>query len=236
MTRLLALLTLLATLAFALSPLASSGFNGFTASQFPIAQVDPPVQPAGYAFSIWGVIYLWLILGAGFGLWKRKDDAEWQRMRPALVVSLAIGAFWIPVANISPLGATVMIWAMLISALVAVIRSGTSDRWWQRAPVALYAGWLTAASCVSIGLVLAGYGLLSAQMAALLSICVALAVAVAISLVRPDTPTYAFGVVWALVGVIVSNVQPANWGVIALCALGIATLSWLTARDLRRAA
>lgn len=28
-------------------------------------QVDPPVQPAGWAFSIWSEIYLWLIVSAG---------------------------------------------------------------------------------------------------------------------------------------------------------------------------
>jgi hypothetical protein len=45
-----AVLTLLAAIAFLLSPLLSSGFNGFSPGQFPIPQIDPPVQPAGYAF------------------------------------------------------------------------------------------------------------------------------------------------------------------------------------------
>ena len=52
---------------FAASPFLSEGFNGFAPDQFPVPQDDPPVQPAGYAFSIWGVIYLWLIVGTGFG-------------------------------------------------------------------------------------------------------------------------------------------------------------------------
>ncbi|MDT8854678.1 tryptophan-rich sensory protein [Paracoccaceae bacterium Fryx2] len=234
MTRHLALLTLLATIAFALSPLTTSGFNGFTSGQFPVPQVDPAVQPAGYAFSIWGVIYLWLILGAGYGLWKRADDADWQRMRPPLIASLAVGAFWIPVANVSPIAATVMIWAMLLGALIALMRAGRGDHGWQRAPVALYAGWLTAASCVSLGLVVAGHGLMSSQTAALLALALALAVALAVSLLRRDTPAYGVAVIWALVGVIVSNLQPVNGTVIALCVLGIAILSWFTLRSLRR--
>lgn len=61
MTRALAVLTFVATLAFAGSPFLSSGFNGFAADQFPVPQIGAPIQPAGYAFSIWGVIYLWLI-------------------------------------------------------------------------------------------------------------------------------------------------------------------------------
>ena len=31
------------------------GFGGFDANQFPVPQVNPSVQPAGYAFSIWGL-------------------------------------------------------------------------------------------------------------------------------------------------------------------------------------
>ena len=42
-------------LLFAVSPLFTQGFNGFEPDQFPVPQDDPPVQPAGYAFSIWGL-------------------------------------------------------------------------------------------------------------------------------------------------------------------------------------
>nr|WP_240769056.1 hypothetical protein [Paracoccus liaowanqingii] len=50
----LARMVLLAALAFAASPLIFPGFAGYDAGRFPIPQVDPPVQPAGWAFSIWG--------------------------------------------------------------------------------------------------------------------------------------------------------------------------------------
>ena len=53
-SRVLAVLVLVATLTFVCSPLATIGFNGFRPEQFPVPQTDPPVQPAGYAFSILG--------------------------------------------------------------------------------------------------------------------------------------------------------------------------------------
>ncbi|MFQ6755801.1 hypothetical protein V6Z72_15765 [Cereibacter sphaeroides] len=230
MTRLLPLLTLLAALAFAASPLTTQGFNGFTADQFPIPQVDPPVQPAGYAFAIWGVIYLWLILGAGFGLWKRARDPDWQRMRPPLLASLAIGAAWIPVANAAPVAATAMIWAMLAGAVAALVRSGPHDPWWQRAPVALYAGWLTAAASVALGLVAAGHGLLSAEAAALAALALALACALAVILRGPRAPAYGTAVAWALGGVIVSNLAPLNLPVLTLAGAGLLLTGVLTLR------
>jgi hypothetical protein len=152
----LALVVMIATVAFALSPLATIGFSGFTPEQFPIPQIDPPVQPAGYAFSIWGVIYLWLIVGAGFGLLRAADDPDWRSMRPPLAISLIIGTFWIAAANSSPVLATVMILAMAVSATMAMLRAGNSRPWLQVRPVALYAGWLTAATGVAIGLLLGG--------------------------------------------------------------------------------
>lgn len=233
MIRKTSLLTLLAALAFALSPLLSSGFNGFAPDQFPVPQDNPPVQPAGYAFAIWGLIYLWLIAGAVFGIWDRATDPDWEPMRPALIVSLVIGAGWIPVAQLSPLWATVLIWAMLATAVLALMRAGKADHLWLRTPIALYAGWLTAASCVALGLVLAGYGYIDAQMAAWLGITLALVIGLSVQALRPDAPAYPAAVIWALVGVLVSNLDGPNWSVLALVALGIGLLGWRAAVNLR---
>ena len=227
------LLVLITALAFALSPLLSSGFNRFAPGQFPVPQIDPPVQPAGYAFAIWGLIYLWLVAGAAFGIWDRATDPDWEQMRPALTVSLLIGAGWIPVAQLSPFWATVLIWAMLISAVIALMRAGKADHAWLRAPIALYAGWLTAASSVALGLMLAGHGILSAQMAAYAGITLALVVALAVQAMRPDTVAYPAAVIWALVGVGVSNLDSPNWSVLALVALGIAVIGWRAVVNLR---
>jgi hypothetical protein len=203
----MAAVVLLASLGFAASPLLTPGFGGFEPTQFPVPQDNPPVQPAGYAFAIWGLIYAWLILGAGFGLLARVRAVDWAPMRPALALSLGVGVTWLPVAMVSPLAATVLIWVMLVSALVALARAPVLDRWLGRAPVALYAGWLTAASSVSIGLLLAGYGLTGAVPAALVALALALVIALAVLWLIPDAAEYGAGVIWALVGVLV-----ANWG------------------------
>lgn len=231
MTRVWAALVLLAAVVFAASPLYTQGFNGFEPDEFPVPQNDPPVQPAGYAFSIWGLIYLWLIAGAAFGLLKRSDDPDWAAMRPPLVVSLAIGATWLPVANLSPVVATVLILAMLASALLSLFRVGDTDRWLQQAPVAIYAGWLTAASSVSIGLLLGGYGLLSSTWSAIVALSLGLVLALVAQYRLHRAPEYGITVIWALIGVIVANTGPLNIAVVGLCVIGIIAILSLRATD-----
>lgn len=233
MTRAFAILTFVAAVAFAVSPFLSSGFNGFAANQFPVPQTDPPIQPAGYAFSIWGMIYLWLIAGTGFGLLSRADDPDWRAGRRPLFISLAVGASWIAVAQTSVIWATVLIWVMLVTALAALLRAGTGDRWLQREPIGAYAGWLTAASCVSVGLMLAGYGVTSGTVAALIGLVLALGIAAAVQRARPDSVAYPAAVIWALVGVTLSNLAPVNIAVIALAGVGIAYLGLAMGRTLR---
>jgi hypothetical protein len=201
-----AILVLIATLAFAASPLLVPGFGGYEPDQFPVPQPDPPVQPAGYAFSIWGVIYLWLTVSAAFGLWRRRDDPAWDAVRLPLTVSVAVGAVWLPVAVRSPLWATGLIWVMLIAALWALLRTPARDLWWLRAPVGLYAGWLTAASAVALGLVTAGWGVppLGEVGWAVAALSVGLAISVAILRARASL-MYALAIVWALVAVVVRN-------------------------------
>jgi hypothetical protein len=218
-----ALIVLILTITFAASPFLAGDFGGFDPNQFPVPQIDPPVQPAGYAFAIWGVIYLWLLVGMGFGVWKRRDDAQWHPMRMALIPSLAVGTIWLSVALVNPVWAAVLIWVMLITALAALFRSPHEDHWFAALPLGLYAGWLSAASCVSLGLLAAGYGYLDASMAALAAIFLALVLASAVQNQLKRAPSYGMGVIWALIAVVVHNLG-SDITVAALAAGGAAAL------------
>lgn len=226
----------LAALAFGLSSLVVPDFGGFDADQFPIPQEDPAVQPAGYAFAIWGVIYLWLFVGAVYGLSRRATAEDWAEMRPYLVLSLVVGAGWLPVAKMSALAAAVLIWAMLIPALLALFRAPLLDRWWGRAPIGLYAGWLSAASFVALGLCLAGWGLMQDVPAAILCLLLAVALASAVQVALEGVPEYGLAVVWALVGVAVNNLGGALLvSILALAGAGIVGLLAVRAMTIPRA-
>ena len=91
-----AILIMLSALAFALSPFLSPSFSGFDPNRYPVPQINPAVQPAGWAFSIWGAIYIGLIIHAIFGLFQHRDDEAWDKGRISLFISLGIGTFWLP--------------------------------------------------------------------------------------------------------------------------------------------
>ena len=229
-----ALLTLIFTVTFVVSPYFTSPFSGFEADQLPIPQIDPPIQPAGYAFAIWGLIYGWLIVSAVFGIWKRSGDPAWDKMRAPLIVSLALGTPWLWVANQSALGATVLIFAMAVAAIVATLRAPRADPWLALWPVSIYAGWLTAASFVSLGSTAAGYGIVfGATGWAFAGIALALIVALSVQRRLGATPGYGLTLIWALVGIIVANgMTPVG----AFAALGIVAMLALLAFQLRQTA
>ncbi|MEM8729808.1 MAG: hypothetical protein AAGF79_07800 [Pseudomonadota bacterium] len=200
---LMAILVLLTTAAFVASPLFVDGFNGYAADQFPVPQTDPLIQPPGWSFAIWGVIYVWLAVSAVYGVFMRMSALDWQPMRPSMAVALAVGATWLPIAQVSPLLATILIFIMALAAIVAFHDAPFLDHWMARAPAGLFAGWLTAASFVGLGLVLAGYGLMSERGAAIFCLLMALAVGAFILWTVRDAALYAAALSWALAGIFV---------------------------------
>lgn len=233
MRPLVAALCLLLSIAFAASPFFVNGFDGFDPNQFPVPQDNPPVQPEGYAFAIWGVVYGWLILGSLWGLFNAPRDGQWHDMRLPLCISLFLGTFWLAVAVASPIWASLLIWAMLLSALAALFMAPVQDRAWAAYPVGLYAGWLSAASCVSLGLLAAGYGFLDERTAGLVFVALAAIIGTAVQAGLGRTPTYGVAVIWALVAVIVANWDGAR-EVAYVAATGAFVVLLATVRTLRR--
>jgi hypothetical protein len=203
-----AILLILVTISFAIAPFVTPPFSGYSPGDFPVDIGRPAIQPAGYAFSIWSVIYLWLIVHAAYGYWKRAHSADWDAVRLPLIASLAMGTVWLAIAGAYPLLATLGILFMLTTALIAFFQADEFyDRWMLSAPLAMYAGWLSAAAAVSTGVVLAGYGLLSNTESALVMIAVIFGVAGMVQWLRPYMPVYGLTVIWALIGVIVVNAE-----------------------------
>lgn len=201
-----ALILLLVTVAFGLAPLVTPPFTGYDPSLFPVDIGRPAIQPAGYAFSIWSVIYLWLIVHAAYGAWKRAADPTWDRTRLPLTVAIGVGVVWLWIAGQSAVWGTVTIWIMAAGALTAFLRAPTEpDRWLLSAPQAIFAGWLTAAAAVSTGILIAGHGVLSNSGSALAMLALVLGIALVVQARKPRMPVYGLTVIWALAGVIVAN-------------------------------
>lgn len=231
MSRVPALILLLVTIAFGLAPLVTPPFTGYDPSLFPVDIGRPAIQPAGYAFSIWLVIYLWLIVHAVFGLWKRAEDPSWARVRLPLTVAIAVGVVWLWIAGVSAIWGTVTIWIMAVAALAAFLRAPTEpDRWLLSGPLAIFSGWLTAAAAVSTGVLIAGYGVLSNTGAALAMLALVLGIALVVQGRKPRMPVYGLTVVWALVGVIVVNwgdLPTVAWAAAAGAVVMLGAIGWM---------
>ncbi|MBI1416634.1 MAG: hypothetical protein GC146_05355 [Limimaricola sp.] len=227
MKTLLAWLTLIVTTTFVVAPVLTPPFAGFRADQLPNPQIAPPIQPAGYAFAIWGLIYTWLAVSAVFGVIRRRDDARWNRVRVPLIASLALGTPWLAIANASAIWATLTIIAMAATAIAALLATPAADRGWLRWPLALYAGWLTAASFVALGATAAGYGIMTGPVGwAVVGIAGALCVAVAV-LRRLPAAGYGGALVWALIGIVVANGMD-NLAITTLALAGAAVVAVFT--------
>lgn len=208
-----------ATLAFCASPWLVGDFGGYDASAFPTPQDDPLIQPPGWAFAIWGLIYAWLLVSAFFGLFARTREPDWATMQPTLTVTLFVGAAWLPVAMSAPLIATVLIFAMMIGAIVAFHDAPMHDFWFARGPIGLFAGWLTAATSVSFGIVLGGYGLASGRVSALIALALAILIAGFIVWTVRGASAYAAGVAWALASIAIGAISQ-DLAVFCLSTLG----------------
>ncbi len=224
MKKLLPWLTALFALTFVFAPAVTEPFMGYRPEHFPNFMAQPPIQPAGYAFAIWGVIYSWLIVSAGFGLWKRRTDGAWQNVRGPLALSLALGTLWLAIANATAIWATLVILIMAAVTILALLRTPSKDYWWLKVPLALYAGWLTAASFVSLSITVAGFGLLDYQTAGVIGLLVAMGIAVLVQFMPPVSPAYGAAVMWALTGIVVQN-GTQNLTMTILASAGIAALA-----------
>ena len=229
-----ALILLVVTAAFGLAPLVSPPFTGYDPALFPVDIGRPAIQPAGYAFAIWSVIYLWLIVHAIYGVWKRAEDPKWAPTRLPLTVAIGVGVVWLWIAGQSAIWGTVTIWIMAAGALAAFLRAPTEpDRWLLSGPLAIFAGWLTAAAAVSTGVLVAGYGVLSNVGSALAMLALVLVIALTVQARKPRMPVYGLTVVWALVGVIVVNWgdQPlVAWAAVAGAAVMLGATGWMVRR------
>ena len=112
------------------------------------------IVPAGYAFAIWGLIFLLDLVFAG---WQASSDRATDRplaaLRPWAAACFALTAAWTPVFGQQAwLAAVVIIWLALASALRAAWLAAQADRGSAaaslvaRVPLALHAGWLSLAA------------------------------------------------------------------------------------------
>lgn len=185
--------------------------------------------PAGYAFSIWGLIYILLfafVIYTGRSLFKpEKNESETfvNRMGWWFVVSCIANCLWIVTWLYGYTGLSVLVLAAaFISLMVIVLEAlkyyrGSAEKWFINIPFQIYAGWLSVALIAAAASWLQkigweGFGL-SEEAWTVIMITVAVTVHLFMTW-QKRALAFALVAVWALVAIAVSN-QDINYTVYA---------------------
>ena len=211
------------------------GDLGLSQAEF-AAGGNQTLQVAGYAFSIWGLIYLGLLTyAARQALPQTGESVLINRMGwPSAVALFGIGMWIIAAALNLKAASVIIIFASLLALLVpllAVARTIRStsltsrDRWFLIWPLAALAGWLTIASPLNLITTATAFDALPAFLSptgwAIAAVVAVVAVGAAVT-ASLRTLAYPLPIAWGLVGAFVAE-QERN-PVLGFAALGAAFL------------
>jgi hypothetical protein len=206
--------------------------------------VSTPVVPAGYAFAIWGVIFL---LGAVFAVWqalpRNAEDPLLRRLGWPVAATFAGNALWETLAQygVGDVPLAVVLAVVVGTALIALrIVTGWPEpagarRWWTvDAPVGLTAGWVSAALFANLSTAVKGVTRAPDGSVLWLVLIGVAAVFAAVQVLRArGALAYAVGVAWALAGIAAANFVAENTPAMICAAVGLIVLAVATAAGRR---
>ena len=202
--------------------------------------------PAGYVFSIWGIIYIgWIAFAIHQFLPAQKESPRMQKLGYLFALSGVFNAAWLFCWHYNQFGLSVLVMLALLVTLIACylklevrrVSVSSSENWVVDIPFSVYLGWISVATIANITdyLYLIGWsGLgISPQMWAAIMLVVASLVGLGMAFTRRDA-SYLFVFVWAFAGIAVKQaVEPlvANSAWVAtFVALGLAVYSLVQRR------
>lgn len=206
--------------------------NGTISDRYPTLLVA-----AGYAFAIWGLIFL---LDLAYAAWQasgeRKRDATLGRVAPWSAAGFALTTLWMPLFSMQHFWPCLFV---IFAAMACLVRAAwllsvdatpmRGQRAWAWLPLSLHAGWLSLAAFLNLAQVIVAFELLPTANQLPWSL-VLFALAAAMLLLfnhrMRGNVVYTLAALWALAAVYVKQSGSALAGadVAAWVAVGIAAL------------
>ncbi|MGQ9890006.1 MAG: tryptophan-rich sensory protein [Aggregatilineales bacterium] len=216
--------------------------TGAISDRFPVYFV-----PAGYVFSIWGVIYLLLL---GFTVFQalpsQRENPLLRRIGYWFVVGSVANSAWIFLWHYEQFGLTLLAMVGLLATLIAIYlrlnigRAAVSaaTRWLVHLPFSVYLGWITVATVANVTTVLYianwdGFGL-SAEAWALIMLVAGGLIASAMIATRRDV-AYTLVILWAYIGIVVKQSGTPEVALGAGVIAGVVAVALVLARARLRA-
>jgi benzodiazapine receptor len=189
--------------------------------------------PAGYVFSIWGLIYLGLVGHVIFQVLSAQRQNP--RLRSAgypFVLSCLANATWLFLWHyelfVLSLAAMVTLLLLLIVIYLRLeigrLEVTRAERWLAQLPFSIYLGWITVATIANASSVFyhlnwSGWGI-SPEAWTVIMLVAATGIASAVSLSRGDV-AYMLVIIWALAGI---AIKQASTTVVAMTAWAMAAV------------
>lgn len=201
------------------------------------AQVSDQFQvyfvPAGYVFSIWGLIYLGLIAYAVYqALPSQRENPRLRRIGYPFIIGSLANIVWLFMWHYQLFPLTLVFMLILLAMLIVTfLNLGTgraqvsqAETWAVRVPFSVYLGWITVATIANVTDLLYywkwdGFGI-SGQTWALILFAAVLVIAGLMSLTRRDI-AYSLVIVWALAGIAVKQSAVQSLAIGALVTAGL---------------
>jgi len=197
---------------------------------------DVLFKPAGYAFSIWGLIYLGLLLFGIYQLLPRaRKSGLIEKIGLFFILSCLANIIWLLDWHYELYTFSVIVMLILLFSLIkiyinleiGIAKVSLKEKWLVHHPFSLYLGWISVATIANITIYLDwlnwdGFGLSPVFWFILISI-VGLALSFYIAFTRMD---YIFNLVifWAYIAVAVQNADVAIVNIISKIISGLALL------------
>ncbi|NLE76648.1 MAG: tryptophan-rich sensory protein [Chloroflexi bacterium] len=169
--------------------------------------------PAGYVFSIWGLIYLALI---GYTVYQalpsQRENPRLRRIGIPYALSAAANSLWVLLWHYEQFILTVPVMLALLALLITIylrlkvsrVAVPPAERWLVHATFGIYLGWISVATVANVSqtLFFLGWGGLgiAPQVWAAILLVVATVLGALMLWLRRDVP-YALVLVWAFIGI-----------------------------------
>ncbi len=193
--------------------------------------------PAGYVFSIWGLIYLALMAFAVYqALPGQRENPRLRRIGYLFALSCVANSAWIflwhyeffELTLVAMFGLLLLLIAIYLRLGIGRVRVSAAEKWLVHIPFSIYLGWITVATIANVTSVLYylnwdGWGI-RPEIWAVIMLVVGAGIASAVSISRGDV-AYVLVIVWAFAGIAVKH---ANTQMVAITAGLMALIVALT--------
>ncbi|QCX01426.1 tryptophan-rich sensory protein [Aggregatimonas sangjinii] len=207
-------------------------FNGVTIGEMS-RRYDNLFTPAGYAFSIWGIIFLLLLAYGVYQVRKAfstKDTSNFiQQTGPWFILANLLNCTWVIVFAYDFTGLSVLVMLGILFSLIKIILNTDMERWdapigtiafvWW--PICIYSGWIAVATIANISAYLIKIGWEGGPLSEITWTFIMISVATLVNLLmvyKRNMREFALVGIWALVAIFMRH--QTDYISIAYTALG----------------